>query len=264
VHWEMWSVSKNLELLCYPIGAIWLLLLVGAFSFLIKRKLSAGVLMLGIAAIITVIGSTPLPAAALASLEKPYANQNLAAVSGCDAIVVLGGALGYSPNDIFSADFGNALDRFVTGVELARRNERAALVIAGPYIGREGGAAALGTEGALLGRLARHWKLVGTNIVALPHCSNTHDEAIHTSQLVAERKWTRVALVTSAWHLRRSEAVFRKAGVNVVPIACDFRGQASLQSGTRAIVPQLNGFELLNLFLHEKIGWRVYSWRGWI
>jgi uncharacterized SAM-binding protein YcdF (DUF218 family) len=74
-----------------------------------------------------------------------------------------------------------------------------------------------------------------------------------------------VLLVTSALHLRRAEAVFRKQGVDVTPIACDFQVYGVPRtSAFPSPFPSQHRLDLLSLYLHEQIGWWVYKWRGWV
>jgi uncharacterized SAM-binding protein YcdF (DUF218 family) len=54
----------------------------------------------------------------------------------------------------------------------------------------------------------------------------TKSELAALGRLISERKWKRVGLVTSAWHMPRVERLARAAGVDVVPLAADFRSSA--------------------------------------
>lgn len=54
--------------------------------------------------------------------------------------------------------------------------------------------------------------------VSFPDARITEDEA----QMIAASGVTHVALVTSAWHMRRSRMLFERAGLKVTPVAADF------------------------------------------
>jgi uncharacterized SAM-binding protein YcdF (DUF218 family) len=96
-------------------------------------------------------------------------------------------------------------------------------------------------------------------------CANTHDEALQFRKLKEAEGWQKVLLVTSALHMRRAEAVFRKQGVDVTPVACDFQVHGVLGApGFPSPFPRQHRLDLLSLYLHEQIGWWVYKWRGWI
>jgi uncharacterized SAM-binding protein YcdF (DUF218 family) len=66
--------------------------------------------------------------------------------------------------------------------------------------------------------------------------------------------------------MRRALATFRKEGINVHPVACDFEGLPMTEgeiSGFR-IVPIVEDFKTLTLYMHEVVGWCYYKVRGWI
>jgi uncharacterized SAM-binding protein YcdF (DUF218 family) len=116
---------------------------------------------------------------------------------------------------------------------------------------------------------ARDWFRQGnffTNeIVALPVCGNTRDEAIATKALADEREWKRILLITSASHMTRAAAVFRSHGVEVVEVPCSFQTGVSLMGMQRwFIIPRTAKFVTFDDYLHEVIGWYYYRLRGWI
>ena len=91
------------------------------------------------------------------------------------------------------------------------------------------------------------------------------DEALRVRALMEEQAWEKVLLVTSAWHMRRSLAVFAHHGVQAQPVGCDFRGLtgASRKYGWR-IFPQSGALETIHIYLHERVGFVYYQLRGWI
>ena len=88
---------------------------------------------------------------------------------------------------------------------------------------------------------------------------------MRTAALAREKDWNKIILVTSAWHMRRSEAVFRKAGLEVIPVGADFMGNNGLETEWDFCpVPSVGAFRKLKLFMHEQVGWWYYKFRGWI
>ena len=94
-------------------------------------------------------------------------------------------------------------------------------------------------------------------------CINTHDEAVAFRKLAQSQGWSKVMLVTSALHLRRGVALFKKQGIEVTPVAADFQVLGVPQDPFSPF-PRQHRFFLLALYLHEKIGWWVYRARGWV
>ena len=66
--------------------------------------------------------------------------------------------------------------------------------------------------------------------------------------------------------MRRSEAVFKKTGLEVIPVGSDFTGISAVESDSRIynIIPGPGGFTALGYYLHEQIGWLYYRMRGWL
>ena len=88
---------------------------------------------------------------------------------------------------------------------------------------------------------------------------NTHGEALAVAEMVRERHWSRILLVTQPTHCRRAAAVFRKAGVAVDVIPC-------VERRYNVYNPQSPG-ERLEAFadlVREMIGYQAYRMRGWI
>jgi len=91
---------------------------------------------------------------------------------------------------------------------------------------------------------------------------NTWENATRSAQLIDERGWRArpTYLLTSAMHLLRAAATFRKAGIEACPIATDRRSE-TLEWESAAIP---NAQALLNSFtaLHEVIGLVAYRVAG--
>ena len=64
--------------------------------------------------------------------------------------------------------------------------------------------------------------------------------------------------------MRRSEAVFKKLNIVVTPVACDFQAEGPSRPETQCQVncPTQERFELLALYMHERIGLAVYRLRS--
>jgi uncharacterized SAM-binding protein YcdF (DUF218 family) len=244
------------------LGMLWLGLVAWAGWRAWRRQWRRLVLPASLAGLLSVLGSTSLAARLLASLERPYAGVKLADVPPAEAVVMLGGVLAPSPNDPFGFEFKDAADRVMVAVELMRLEKGRALVLGGggPRPGESGP-----LEGELLKGWLASWGPTNAPLHLLGNCVDTHDEAVRVRALAKERGWPRVIVVTSAAHMRRAEGLFRKLELPVTCVACDFVGMAQL------VLPrQLHPFpdqlalELINTYLHERIGWWVYRWRGWV
>ncbi len=243
-----------------PLSIVWLLTLAG-FGCAIRKRQWGSALWLAVIAMAMSIAGSRLSSRLLASLERPYSEVNLEALPVCDAVVVLGGVMGSVGIQPFSFDLSARADRAVTGMELIRRGKARTLIFGGG-----GGKLTDGKpwgEGILLENWARSWAMATTNVLSLEVCANTYEEALQVRDLARKHQWKSLLLVTSASHMRRSEALFRSHGIQVVPVAADFPGLSSLsRQWPFRITPRLNHLEHLELYLHEQIGWWYYSLRG--
>ena len=109
------------------------------------------------------------------------------------------------------------------------------------------------------------WGIPAAPVLVLQGANDTHAEAERVLELVKAHKWERIILVTSAFHMRRAEAVFRKTGVSLVAAPCDFRACGVQQDERRwSPVPRLSNVQNLGVYLHEKYGRLLYRLKGWV
>lgn len=247
--------------LLYPIGLIWLGCLVAAGVFAWKKQKPPAISLTVVAVVISIIGSD-LSGALLRTLEKPYARETLAEVPVCDAVVVLGGGIAPSKYDPAGFTFTDAGDRIIAAVEVLRLGKAPVLVLGGGFYETDG-------EKESDAPQVQDWLvrsgLVTNQIVQVGITHNTREEAVKVKALAGEHEWKRVILVTSAFHMKRTEAVFRTAGLDVIPVACDFNTVGRPKGGrTFNPFPKPEGFGALNYYIHEQVGMLIYRLRGWI
>ncbi|MDC0319209.1 YdcF family protein [Verrucomicrobia bacterium] len=198
-------------------------------------------------------------------MENPYVCENFDELPEADVVVVLGGILSGSSREPTGFNVGSAADRILAGLELIRLGKAEHLIVGG---GSFGPSAKRESEYTVLKPWIESWELVDVPVSHLGILANTYEEADKVASMMEGKKWETVILVTSASHMRRAEAVFRTAGVKVIPVGCDFRGNyynpaASFGESYR-FVPQSHQLQKLSLYLHEQIGWVYYRARGWI
>ena len=255
------SAGEFVNQLVAPLSIIWMGLLVGAVWQVRARRWRVAWLFGGLFFLLTIFGNTQLPAWLLSRLEAPYANQQMDTILEAEAILVLGGGIISSTQSPHGFEAKDAIDRFLAGIDLIKRGKAKVLVFGGGATGRD----MKQSESQLYMDLIKRWQLTEFEVLSLGICANTHEEANQLKQLKSERGWKKIILVTSANHLRRSEGVFRTAGVDVIPIGCDFQGTTAMQNGhVLKLFPASERFQMAVSWLHEVIGWRYYRLRGWI
>ncbi|MCS1407789.1 MAG: hypothetical protein M2R45_00949 [Verrucomicrobia subdivision 3 bacterium] len=248
--------------LVQPLPLLWFLCIAATTYAFRRKQWRSGFAFLFITCIFYAIGATPVPAKLITRLEASYYPADWDSIPSADAILILGGTINASPRDLTGFNLAREADRIITGFSLARQGKAKALVLGGSKYRITETAR---TEGEHVQHWFQSWGIADIPTYILPECTNTHDEALRTRNLVNEHNWASILLVTSGSHMLRAEATFRAAGIKVIPVACDFEGATVLDAGKGwNFVPQETGFYLMKLYIHEVVGWPYYRLRGWI
>lgn len=258
----MTSFLKSLIDFLEPPGLIWLALTV-KFALHVSRRRWRALWFTGAAwLLLTLTAALPVPHLLLASLEDDWPPVEVASLPACDVIVVLGGGVEPSRLEPAGLHFKGGSDRLFTAVKLAQLGKGRLLVVGGGAVesGRLNESEADGAKAWL-----EAWQLSAVPVQSLGKCSDTHDEAVKVAALAKKNDWKKVALVTSAFHMTRTKAVFEKAGVCVVPVPCNYLS-ASIRGHRLKWFDVPNATNLINfeIWMHEAVGLLVYRLRGWI
>jgi uncharacterized SAM-binding protein YcdF (DUF218 family) len=250
------------EPLFEPVGATWLLMAIIIVALSLRRAWRCAACLAIPTALLFLLGSTPMAEALVGSAEERYATNSPVHLP-VDVVVALGGTQRASAHDVHGFSFGPAEERIIAAVETVRSTQAQALVLGGST------QSVPGKPGTPTMALIQDWlvasRMVTVSVTNLGICANTHDEAVQFCRLQHQAGWQNVLLVTSALHMRRAEATFRKQGVHVQPVACNFRVCGVPHGGWfYSLFPSQHRLELASLYLHEQIGWWVYQWRGWL
>ena len=246
-----------------PIGFVWGCLVVLTVLLIRKKHHRLAAALGALAALIWTVGATPLPGSLLASIEHPWVGVKRAELPTADAVVLLGGFLAPSREEVAQVHFNMSADRAVGALELIRLEKSKTLVVSGSAFTSDGESF---VEADLFKQLVDERRLGGPEVISLGGCKHTRHEAEKVAKLAQDRGWKRILLVTSANHMRRAAAVFRTTtSLEVIPAPGAFLTSASIVTQDSVdVVPRAAGFVKLETFLHEHIGWRIYRWRGWI
>ena len=258
-------MANLVKQLLQPVAIVWLILIVVCIWQIYRRQHRSacinGLMVFGL----FLFGCTPLSGYLLSTLEKPYVCENIDVLPEADVVVVLGGMVRGSSIEPTGFDVSEAADRILTGLELIRLGKAKHLIFGG---GSFGPRAHPQSEYSVLKPWIERWELTNVRVSHLGMLENTHDEADKVASMMADEKWEIVILVTSAWHMRRAKAVFRTAGVKVIPVGCDFMGYSPNPATSfrerYTLVPSSGRLNRLRIYLHERIGWLYYYSRGWI
>ena len=252
----MFLLSKLLGLATEP--AFWILLsILIAIVQLPRNPQAARRWLVAASAVLLLAGWAPLPDALLRHLERQYPDPPSLPVQQYAGVVVLGGALesGYVGEGTDEPQVNGAVERMTTVLPLLRQAPDLAVV----FTGGEGEYFGSGPSEAE--RARRFFVQLGLDPqrIRLENQSrNTYENAVFTARLSGVDPHKPWILITSASHMPRALAVFRKQGWNVTPYSVDFRAGLATPWTTYS----LGEFEKWHVALHEFIGILAYRLSG--
>ena len=237
-----------------PVVFLLLLIAVGFFVSLGRRKKRSGQIILPVTFLVLYIVSvSPVSNALCYILEKEYLLQNNADVDYLDIVVVLGG--GVSDNKFLTETMPSPFtaSRLLYAVQVFRRVEAAYLICAGKGTGRLSEAEVMKISAERLG-------VPVTSIKIDPNSRNTWEHAEELNKMF-QNKDMKIGLVTSAYHMKRSERVFRKYFSHVIPLPSDYL-YSSQSFSIMTFLPASGNLYKFSTALHEMIGVTWYRIKG--
>ncbi|MDJ0682408.1 MAG: YdcF family protein [Xenococcaceae cyanobacterium MO_167.B52] len=259
-------LSKLLPLFIYPLGLSCVLLLIGLFLSIRKSRFTCIPILLSLILLLT--AANPRTANyLLQSLEKQYLP--LAELPTADAIVVLGGSTrAVSPPRIV-ADLNEHGDRIFYAAKLYKEEKAPLIILSGGRIQW------FGQTNSEAEDMAEILELIGIPpeaIIKEGNSLNTHDNATYTKKILEEKNINSILLVTSAFHMPRAMAIFRRLGIEPIPAPTDFLVSEqelaavdySTESKILSFLPEPNSLARTTLVIKEYIGTLVYRLKGWL
>ncbi|WP_440676086.1 YdcF family protein [Candidatus Pelagibacter sp. HIMB1593] len=221
-------------------------LLVLGIKFKSKKFTISGIIVLSIC-------SLPIVSKNLINyLEINYKPIQASNMDKADAIIVLSGMLRpINTVDGYKYEFNDAVDRFVSGIDLYKNNKANFIVFTrGKYpwsIGKPGG--------EYLKELAISYGIPENKIMLTENVVNTDQEAKAVKKLFPQKN-SKLILVTSASHMPRALKVFQAADLEVIEYPVDFKS-ISNNFTLMDLIPSVGGLGGTSYFVREIIG-RIY------
>lgn len=254
-------LSKLIAQLVYPIGvSIWLVLLAVVLIWLRWRWGATVVLLLSIGCL-WVCSTKVFSDYIRGSLESRYAPVSVDASPSADAIVVLGGGLGGIVSPRLTVDLNSAADRVLHGARLFKAGKAPVVIVSA---GNIEWLSASGPGSHVMAALLEEWGVPESAIVLESKSRNTYENALYTKQILDDREFESVLLVTSALHMPRSVAIFRGTGIDVIPSPTDIE---IVDRGGRTVLdwlPDAGSLAGITRAIKEYFGLVYYWWKGFI
>lgn len=260
-------LSKFLPLFFYPLGLACLLLVITLV--LCWRRPRWVPYLVGATLIVLILGgNTWLCSALLRSLEFRYLPPN--PIPTADAIVVLGGGTRPHLPPRPWVEVNEAGDRLLYGVKLYQEGKAPLLLFSGGRVTWRGGIS--GSEAADLTELALAMGVPKSAIIQEDSALNTYENAVNIKQILQQYNLKTILLVTSATHMMRSYLIFKKQGINAIPVPTDFvfidnpltsEGD-TWEATVLSCIPDVENMVVTTRVLKEYLGMFIYFLRGWL
>ena len=252
----MFLLSKLVGLAAEPMFWVVLVLLI-AVVLLPRRPQAARRWVLTALTILLLGGWAPLPDALLRHLERQYPDPPPLPAQSYVGVIVLGGATesGYVSEGTEEPQVNGGVERMTTVLPLLRQAPDLQVVFSG------GEGQYFGSGPSEAERARRFFVQLGLDpqrVRLEDQSRNTYENAVFTARLSgidARKPWI---LITSAYHMPRALAVFRKQGWNVTPYSVDFNTGLSTPWTSHSL--GISG--KWGMALHEYLGTLAYRLTG--
>lgn len=244
----MYYLHKVLPVFLSPIFVVFLLVILGALTK--NKKISY------LAATLLYTLSTPFVANETIRYVEDYAvKRSISEVSDAKAIMVLGGMLTFAPTPDGSTLEWSDPDRFFAGIELFKAGKAPEIVFVRNFSPFNGGQE---VEGEYQRQMAISMGIPESSIKLTQRAFNTEEEAEGLRKLPMP-EGSKVILVTSAFHMKRSVHLFEKAGFGVEPYPVDFKADLIKQNTLLEFLPDPDALKNSSIAIRELIGRSYYQ-----
>lgn len=251
-------VSKVFDFITSPVFWILLILLLSLFlkrPVLKKRLLITGILLM-------VFFSNPwitnkvlrmweIRPASATSIRQPY-----------DVGIVLGGSMRYFDNESQRVVYGSSVDRLLQAIALYHEGKINKILLTGGsgYIMYPEW-----REAVYLAEVLYQCRIDSNDVILERTSRNTRENAVETAAILKNGKYGKsFLLITSATHMRRSLACFKKAGLSTEPFPVDPLSGVEMYTVDKLIKPDSENISNWDALLHEWLGMAMYKIAGYI
>ncbi len=253
-------LSKILPMALLPEGLVTIALVGAPLALCLRATRTAGALAVTALAIFWLSAMPVFANWLMGTLERQH-SPDPAVLPRAEVAIVLGGAVGAPRRSHPTPELYDAADRVWYAAHLYKSGQIKRIVAVGGHLPWEGTAY---PEGAVMRDMLMTLGVPAEVIEVGTTSRNTYENATEARTILRGPPFASVLLVTSAAHMPRALAVFRKAGFAAEPAPCDFRSNDRLTATALDWLPQAGAFAMTSNAVREWIGYYFYRWRGWL
>lgn len=177
--------------------------------------------------------------------------------------IVLGGYSNFfiEPNQD-RYNFSERGNRFFQAIELYRAGKVKKLLFTG------GSGKLMADEPSEAAELPAYLARMGIpkeDYIIEPNSRNTRENAVYTKEILeAQFPNSSCLLITSAFHMRRSKAIFKKLNIATIPFAVDYISETIRFVPESFLIPDRLGFYHWDILIREWVGYLGYWANGYL
>lgn len=244
-----------------PLGLTLFTLLVAIF-FLFSNKRGASLFLLVSSFILLWLCSAPIVSNfSLGSLEKQYPPLEVSDVPLVDVAIVLGGVSGAPLSPRTGSQIGKGSDRVLLASRLYRAGKVKKIWVVGgelPWLQSDI------SEAQFVKNLLVEWGVPSEVIEMGSQSRNTYENVLEIKEMQKKSPFATALLITSAWHMPRAMAIFRRALIPVIAVPADIRIVDQKKHPLLRWLPDSEALEETSLALKERIGYFAYWLRSYL
>jgi len=251
----MFFLKKLIAPFLLPPGILIVVLLASAVWLWQRRRRGIALCNLTVALVLWGLSTVPVAMWLRAGLEKGLTVPRQ--LQG-DVIILLGGGIHEDVPDLTGrgAPSREMMTRLVTAARLQRRLGIPVIVSGGAvYAGQD-------AEAPVIRRFLVDLGVPEKQVLIEQRSRDTRENAFYCREILAQHRFHRPLLVTSAYHMRRSLAAFGTAGVTVTPVPAQFSTGSRKPLRWTSYLPEAGILETSASSLHEYLGLAFYRLGG--
>ncbi len=255
----MFILKKIISAFLNPLPLSLMLSFLGLYFLWFTNKQKAGKILVSVGLVIlTLFSYSALTNKLLRPLERQYGAfdrgssssvQEAVNKSAIKFVVVLAGGHTSDPEVPLISQIGkDALVRLMEGIRIYRGYPDAKLLLSG------GGSFDPVSEAEIMARIVGVIGVPEKDIILESRSKDTRDEALFIKPIVGSEPFV---LVTSAYHIPRSMALFRKLGMNPIssPVGHNIKDRQGIQGfNFHSLFPNSDSIRKAELAIHEYLG----------
>ncbi len=251
----MFDAMFVLQHLLLPPGIIVVLLAGMAFRSFRRSETGTGLLALLLAGGLYGLSIGPVADRLIGELEARYA---IPAHPDGDAIVLMGGGVHGGAADLTGTGFPSEgmLPRVVTAARLQKKLGVPVVVTGGKVFAHRD------AEAPVVARVLADLGVPRGKILVEDRSRTTAENALFSKATLASRGLRRPLLVTSAWHMERSMAAFRMAGIEATPVPAGFLTWKGEPYRWMDFLPSIGSLRTATTALRERLGLLYLGFRA--